>query len=85
MGQGVDLIFLPADDAAWKEYQKAIAANDAQWIVQLQLSGRGTSVPNGTGGKLIERGWTTYRVRVTEGEMAGRAGWIDKEFVRRAQ
>jgi hypothetical protein len=82
MGPGVDLIFLPADDATWNEYQKAVAAMDEMGVARLALAGRGTTVRNGTRAKLIERGWMTFRVRITEGETTGRAGWIDKEFVK---
>ncbi len=44
------------------------------------LTGRAFGVKNGTSAKLIDTGWFKYRVRIAEGPMEGRAGWVPNEF-----
>jgi hypothetical protein len=73
---------LMAEDDAWEPLHDALAARDQVGLDRLMASGKVFRVSNGTRAKLIKAGFVSRKVRILDGPHAGRAGWIESEFVR---
>ena len=63
------------------ELTKLAMANDMVGLQQLINSGRVLVVSSGTKAKIIETGFTAYRIRIMSGTHAGRDGWVVREAV----
>lgn len=81
-GSGGSPILLGVDEEACNEIIKAYIAKDKYGLRDLWSTGRAFAVPNNTRVLVLDIGWIgTRRVRILEGESAGMAGWVIKEFV----
>jgi hypothetical protein len=74
-------VSIAVDDAAWDSMMEAITAKDEIGFNQLILRGRIFAVASGTPVLVLDVGFTSYKVRVTEGPQAGRAGWVIREYL----
>ena len=75
--------YLAVDDAAWDAMFEAINANDEIGVMQLVGAGRVYVVQSGTSARVLDTGFTSYKVRLMDGPSAGVAGWVVREFVQR--
>ena len=73
--------YLAVDDAAWDALSKVAAAKDALAFLEWVASGRVFLLTEGTRILVVESGFLSIRVRALEGPNAGRAGWVESEFV----
>lgn len=69
------------DESAYSEIQKAFAVSDSAGYLELLTSGKAFAVANGTKIKVIDRGYGKRRVRILEGDMFTRSGWVPLEWV----
>ena len=64
---------------------KAITRNDSYGVFDLVLAGKIFMVDEGTKVRVIDRGGflgvSEVQVRILEGKMVGRSGWLPYEFV----
>jgi hypothetical protein len=65
----------------FKELTKIYLADDTQGIYEFLVAGKGFAVADGTKVKVIDSSVGTRRVRVLEGDMAEKSGWIAMEWV----
>jgi hypothetical protein len=71
-------------DAALEEFLKASYAKDTMGRTQLLMSGAIFTVNNGTRVLVIDFGGMGHRkIRILEGEMLGRAGYVSDEWIAR--
>ena len=68
--------------ADYDEFTKLALANDKTGGQQMIDSGRVFVVSSGTEAKIIETGFTAYRVRILSGPHVGRDGWVVREAVK---
>ena len=68
--------------ADYDEFTKLALANDKTGGQQMIDSGRVLVVSSGTEAKIIETGFTAYRVRILSGPHVGRDGWVVREAVK---
>lgn len=83
---GAESIVLGADLEALNELARAREANDETGMKLLLLSGRIMLVPSGTRALVIDTdGWVIvdYKVRLLDSVLAGRAGWVRREWIHR--
>lgn len=80
---GVQKILISIDEVSMEESMKAFMAEDWQGIMELISSGRAFQVNNDTRVKVIDRNIGGRKVRILEGEMHGKSGWISMEFVKK--
>ena len=73
--------YLAVDDASWDLMFEAITARDNVGLSQLVQARRVYVVPTGTKARVLEFGFTSYKVRLMDGPSAGAAGWVVREFV----
>lgn len=64
-----------------EEVRKALRAKDMQGLLDLMLNEGVFAVPNGTKALLIDKAFALRKVRILQGEMQGKAGWLEMEFV----
>lgn len=82
--KGRGIVVLAVDDKSWDELIAAQNADDLVGIRKLAEAGRAVLVPGGSRAKVIDTGFTSFRVRILDGEAAEEAGWIQRELVRHA-
>jgi hypothetical protein len=83
MVEGGTLVAVGVSDAALDEWQKARFAHDDHGQFHLMLSGAIYTVNNGTRVLVIDFGSLGVRkVRILEGEMRGRAGYVSSGFIK---
>jgi hypothetical protein len=71
------------DDAALKEILTSFRVKDRDGMIQLLVTGRAFSVPNGTKVLVVEHGSMYVRkIRVLEGAQKGRAGYVPDEWIK---
>ena len=73
--------YLAVDDAAWNAMFEAMNAKDNIGLMQLIEAGRVYVVQSGTSARILDTGFTSYKVRLMDGTSAGVAGWTVREFV----
>lgn len=76
-------IWLASEDA-WGEMLDAQNAGSAELMARLVERGKVIVAPNGSRGVLVKGAMLSCLVRLTDGALAGREGWIQREFVRLA-
>jgi hypothetical protein len=69
-------IVVSVSEQAYDEFQTLAIAEDLIGIAQLVADGVAFTVPSGTAALVIDRGFEKRRVRILEGEHAGRTGWV---------
>ena len=70
-------------DASMDEFLKANSANDRMGISQMLMNGSIFVVDNGTRVLVIDHGGMFKRkIRILEGEMQGRAGYVPYEWIK---
>ena len=80
---GSGQIAVAVTEGAFDELLKVVRARDMMGLAQLLSSGDAFAVPNNTRVLVIEQGLFKTRVRIVEGEAAGRSGWVPMEFVQK--
>ena len=75
-------VAVATSESAATEFGKLAVANDTTGISQMVLAGQLFMAPQGTRVRVIERGFGRKRVRVLDGELAGRDGWVPSDWVR---
>jgi hypothetical protein len=81
---GVDVVIVPVDDAAEREYERSSEASDDLGISNLKGAGKLLLVQNGTRVRVIGHRWmeSKYELRILEGEFKGKSGWVRRAFLR---
>ena len=74
-------ILVAVDETALARLTQLAVAGDERGMAMLALQGRAFLVPQGTHVRVIDSGFGKREVRIEEGPMAGRSGWVDTEFV----
>lgn len=64
-----------------KELTKLSVANDTLGIAEMMLRGRAFGVESGTKVLIIDNGFDVRQVRILEGQMLGRSGWVNRVFL----
>lgn len=72
-----------ASSEALDRYIDLERADDNVGITAMRLNGLVRFIPSGTKCKVIKRGFTTYEVRLTEGEYNGQSCFVVAGFVNR--
>ena len=72
-----------ASSEALDRYIDLERADDDVGITAMRLNGLVRFIPSGTKCKVIKRGFTTYEVRLTEGEYNGQSCFVVAGFVKR--
>lgn len=75
-------IFLATTDDAWDELIDAENAASQELIVRLINQGKAFSLPNNSKATVIKTAFASMFVRISEGELSGNEGWIQREFVK---
>jgi hypothetical protein len=73
------LCFAAIDDGSWDEMVKAQTAKDNVGLADLLVTGRIFRLQQGDEVLVIDKGFTSYRVRSRGAKTGGRAGWIYRE------
>lgn len=81
-GQGVPVA---ASREAFDRLVTLAVADDNTGISHMMVAGQVWTAPCGTRCKVIDSGFTVYEVRILEGDHAGRACFVAREFVKREQ
>ena len=74
-------ILVAVDESALARLTQLAVAGDERGMATLALEGRAFLVPQGTRVRVINSGFGKREVRIEDGPMAGRSGWVDTEFV----
>lgn len=82
---GYRRVFVAIDDSAWDDMINAEVAGSAELMSRLVEQGRVISVKGGTGAVIVQNGFLSKLVRITEGPYMRREGWIQNEFVRQSK
>ena len=82
LSSGVEKVAVATDLKAFDEWNKSLISKDQHGMLAMLVSDRVLSVPADTRVKVIERKWSKTRVRILEGDFAGRAGWVPYEWVK---
>lgn len=80
-GRLTDAVLLAVDDDAWDAMIDAQVAGDQYGLLELITTGAVFAGEKGARVLVVDRGFTSRKVRVLEGETAGLAGWVQTEFV----
>lgn len=79
-GDGGDVL-VAVDEASHSRLIELAAAMDKQGILQMILRGKVFMVKGGTQARVLQTGFRTYEIRVTEGPQDGKGGIVSREFV----
>ncbi|MGA7496118.1 MAG: hypothetical protein WBX00_05250 [Isosphaeraceae bacterium] len=83
--QGTPVVCLCVDDKAWDQMLDAQNKGDLEEIAMLVAKEKVAFVPRGTRVKCVKTGFTSLRLRVSEGPSAGVEGWLQRELVRKGE
>jgi hypothetical protein len=83
-GTGGTLTPVAITEAALDQFLKSYRANDSHGMVQMMATGLVFTVENGTKVLVIDYGERLFlrKIRILEGEMKGRAGYVPYEWVK---
>lgn len=73
--------FLAIDSDAWDKMTEAISAKDETGMRKLMLRGKVFLIKEDLKAKILDIGFTSYKVRITDGPHEGKAGWVYRELV----
>lgn len=82
---GYRRVFVAIDDSAWHEMLNAEVSGSTELMSRLVEQRRVIPVKGGTGAVIVQNGFLSKLVRITEGPQAGREGWIQNELVRQSK
>lgn len=74
-------VALTMTEEAQDEFTKTSIAKDSAGFAEMILEGKIFIVDNCTKAKVIDSSMFKRRVRILEGEQAGKAGWLPYEFI----
>ena len=78
---GAEMVFLATSEAAWDEMRSAQQAKSVQLMARLMDQGKVIMTPSGSKVVVVKVNFTSVLVVLSNGPLAGREGWIQKEFV----
>lgn len=70
-----------ANDKGWDALQEALRARDEVGVAGLMVARQVVYEKNGAIVKVLATSFTSYKVRIMQGDNLGWAGWIDREFL----
>jgi hypothetical protein len=79
---GYKRVFLATDDSAWHDMLNAEVKDSVELMSRLVTQGKVIAVKGGTAAVIVQNGFLSKLVRITEGPHAGREGWIQNELVK---
>ena len=60
---------------------EALRAKDKVGLLQLMGRGKVFMVTKGSSALVLDIGFTSMKVRINDGDMSGKAGWLPREYV----
>lgn len=73
--------FLAVDSKAWDKLVESVTAKDKIGTKKLMRQGEVYLIKEDKKAKVLETGFTSYKVRITEGPHRGISGWVYKEII----
>lgn len=73
--------FLAVDSDAWDKMTEAIYAQDKTGIRKLMRRREVFLIKEDLKAKILDIGFTSYKIRITSGPHEGKAGWVYRELV----
>jgi len=64
-----------------KAIDKAAMAGDKYAVVEMYYQGRAFAVPSGTKVLFIDSSWAGRKIRILEGNYAGKSGWVSRDYI----